>query len=105
MDTFLVIIYAPSFKFVGMRFALVHLSVHPKMFVTVVEKWGHWYAIDMSLFYYFVYYFGDNIIMYNLFTVPGYISRSVAGSYDNEGIAIFALMFTYFLWVRIYSFI
>ncbi|TMW45423.1 hypothetical protein DOY81_009497 [Sarcophaga bullata] len=32
--------------------------------------------------------------------VPGYISRSVAGSYDNEGIAIFALQFTYFLWVR-----
>jgi dolichyl-diphosphooligosaccharide--protein glycosyltransferase len=31
--------------------------------------------------------------------VPGYISRSVAGSYDNEGIAIFALMFTYYLWV------
>ncbi|UYV73392.1 STT3B [Cordylochernes scorpioides] len=32
--------------------------------------------------------------------VPGYTSRSVAGSYDNEGIAIFALMFTYFLWVK-----
>uniref|UniRef100_A0A061QHW1 dolichyl-diphosphooligosaccharide--protein glycotransferase n=1 Tax=Cupiennius salei TaxID=6928 RepID=A0A061QHW1_CUPSA len=32
--------------------------------------------------------------------VPGYISRSVAGSYDNEGIAIFALMLTYFLWVK-----
>ncbi|KAK3867873.1 hypothetical protein Pcinc_026702 [Petrolisthes cinctipes] len=32
--------------------------------------------------------------------VPGYISRSVAGSYDNEGIAIFALMFTYYLWVK-----
>lgn len=31
---------------------------------------------------------------------PGYSSRSVAGSYDNEGIAIFALMFTYFLWIR-----
>ena len=31
---------------------------------------------------------------------PGYISRSVAGSYDNEGIAIFALQFTYFLWIR-----
>jgi hypothetical protein len=31
--------------------------------------------------------------------IPGYISRSVAGSYDNEGIAIFALMFTYYLWV------
>lgn len=32
--------------------------------------------------------------------VPGYISRSVAGSYDNEGIAIFALQFTYYLWVN-----
>ncbi|XP_046991933.1 dolichyl-diphosphooligosaccharide--protein glycosyltransferase subunit STT3B [Schistocerca americana] len=32
--------------------------------------------------------------------VPGYISRSVAGSYDNEGIAIFALQLTYYLWVK-----
>lgn len=32
--------------------------------------------------------------------MPGYISRSVAGSYDNEGIAIFALQFTYYLWVK-----
>ncbi|RXW23446.1 hypothetical protein EST38_g2420 [Candolleomyces aberdarensis] len=32
--------------------------------------------------------------------VPGYISRSVAGSYDNEAIAIFLLMFTFFLWIR-----
>jgi dolichyl-diphosphooligosaccharide--protein glycosyltransferase len=32
--------------------------------------------------------------------VPGYISRSVAGSYDNEGIAIFALMLTYYLWIK-----
>uniref|UniRef100_A0A915DK88 dolichyl-diphosphooligosaccharide--protein glycotransferase n=1 Tax=Ditylenchus dipsaci TaxID=166011 RepID=A0A915DK88_9BILA len=31
---------------------------------------------------------------------PGYTSRSVAGSYDNEGIAIFALQFTYFLWIK-----
>ncbi|KAJ8395778.1 hypothetical protein AAFF_G00028250 [Aldrovandia affinis] len=31
---------------------------------------------------------------------PGYISRSVAGSFDNEGIAIFALQFTYYLWVK-----
>ena len=44
-----------------------------------------------------------NIISYLYFVsiVPGYISRSVAGSYDNEGIAIFALLFTYFLWVGI----
>ncbi|KAI0296560.1 Oligosaccharyl transferase STT3 subunit-domain-containing protein [Multifurca ochricompacta] len=32
--------------------------------------------------------------------VPGYISRSVAGSYDNEAIAIFLLMFTFFLWIK-----
>eukprot|EP00824_Muranothrix_gubernata_P023472 TRINITY_DN6298_c0_g2_i1.p1 TRINITY_DN6298_c0_g2~~TRINITY_DN6298_c0_g2_i1.p1 ORF type:complete len:698 (+),score=146.06 TRINITY_DN6298_c0_g2_i1:92-2185(+) len=32
--------------------------------------------------------------------VPGYISRSVAGSYDNEGVAIFALIFCFFLWVK-----
>ncbi|VDN53907.1 unnamed protein product [Dracunculus medinensis] len=32
--------------------------------------------------------------------VPGYISRSVAGSYDNEGIAIFCMIFTYFLWIK-----
>ncbi|KAF5388631.1 hypothetical protein D9757_004872 [Collybiopsis confluens] len=31
--------------------------------------------------------------------VPGYISRSVAGSYDNEAIAIFLLMFTFYLWI------
>ncbi|THD18903.1 Glycosyltransferase family 66 protein [Fasciola hepatica] len=31
--------------------------------------------------------------------VPGYISRSVAGSYDNEGIAIFCMLFTFYLWV------
>lgn len=37
--------------------------------------------------------------------VPGYISRSVAGSYDNEGIAIFALQFTYYLWVSNYIFL
>lgn len=43
----------------------------------------------------FVTVIGTNLLL----TVPGYISRSVAGSYDNEGIAIFALQFTYFLWV------
>eukprot|EP01087_Luapelamoeba_hula_P014258 TRINITY_DN4154_c0_g1_i1.p1 TRINITY_DN4154_c0_g1~~TRINITY_DN4154_c0_g1_i1.p1 ORF type:complete len:745 (+),score=118.79 TRINITY_DN4154_c0_g1_i1:102-2336(+) len=32
--------------------------------------------------------------------VPGYISRSVAGSYDNEAVAIFALLFTYYLWIK-----
>lgn len=32
--------------------------------------------------------------------VPSYISRSVAGSYDNEGIAIFALVFTFYLFIK-----
>ncbi len=32
--------------------------------------------------------------------VPGYISRSVAGSYDNEGVAIFALVLTFYLFIK-----
>jgi len=32
--------------------------------------------------------------------VPGYISRSVAGSYDNEGIAIFCMLLTYAWWIK-----
>jgi len=35
-----------------------------------------------------------------LFTASGYISRSVAGSYDNEGIAIFCMLLTYALWIK-----
>lgn len=31
---------------------------------------------------------------------PGYISRSVAGSYDNEAVAIFALVLTFYTWVK-----
>lgn len=32
--------------------------------------------------------------------VPGYISRSVAGSFDNEAVAIFALILTFWLWTK-----
>jgi dolichyl-diphosphooligosaccharide--protein glycosyltransferase len=32
--------------------------------------------------------------------VPSYMSRSVAGSYDNEGVSIFALVFTFYLWLK-----
>ena len=32
--------------------------------------------------------------------MPGYVSRSVAGSYDNEAVAIFAMMLTFWLWVK-----
>jgi hypothetical protein len=36
-----------------------------------------------------------------LLQVPSYISRSVAGSYDNEAVAIFALVFTFYLYVKV----
>ncbi|KAL9399470.1 hypothetical protein Peur_008431 [Populus x canadensis] len=32
--------------------------------------------------------------------VPSYISRSVAASYDNEAVAIFALIFTFYLYIK-----
>lgn len=32
--------------------------------------------------------------------VPSYISRSVAGSYDNEGVSIFALVLVFYLWLK-----
>jgi len=32
--------------------------------------------------------------------VPSYVSRSVAGSYDNEGVAIFALVTVFWLYVK-----
>lgn len=32
--------------------------------------------------------------------VPSYMSRSVAGSYDNEGVSIFALVITFYLWLK-----
>lgn len=32
--------------------------------------------------------------------VPGYISRSVAGSYDNEAIAIFLLVACFYYWIK-----
>ena len=37
-------------------------------------------------------------------SVPSYISRSVAGSYDNEGVAIFALVLVFFLYVKVSNF-
>lgn len=33
--------------------------------------------------------------------VPSYISRSVAGSFDNEGVAIFALVYVFYLYVKV----
>lgn len=39
--------------------------------------------------------------MLNILQVPSYISRSVAGSYDNEAVAIFALIFTFYLYIKV----
>ncbi|KAI5416430.1 hypothetical protein KIW84_041481 [Lathyrus oleraceus] len=40
--------------------------------------------------------FGAGIVVAALIAIsPGYISRSVVGSYDNEGVAIFALLLTF----------
>ena len=33
--------------------------------------------------------------------VPSYISRSVGGSYDNEGVAIFALVNVFFTFIKV----
>ncbi|PHT76659.1 hypothetical protein T459_20181 [Capsicum annuum] len=35
--------------------------------------------------------------------VPSYISRSVADSYDNEAGAILALIFTFYLYIKVQS--
>jgi len=32
--------------------------------------------------------------------IPSYMSRSVAGSYDNEGVSIFALIFCFYLFLK-----
>lgn len=32
--------------------------------------------------------------------VPGYMSRSVSGSFDNECISIFALLFVFYFWIK-----
>jgi dolichyl-diphosphooligosaccharide--protein glycosyltransferase len=32
--------------------------------------------------------------------VPAYIQRSVAGSYDNEAVSIFALIFTFYMYIK-----
>ena len=32
--------------------------------------------------------------------VPSYMTRSVEGSYDNEGVAIFALVFSFYVFIK-----
>lgn len=45
--------------------------------------------------------FGAGIVVAVLIAIcPGYISRYVAGAYDNEGVAIFALLLTFYWFVK-----
>merc|ERR1712137_1294793 len=64
-----------------------------------------WFASNTAIATYFLtkeaYSRGAGIVAAAFIAiVPGYISRSVAGSFDNEGIAIFALIITYYFWVK-----
>jgi dolichyl-diphosphooligosaccharide--protein glycosyltransferase len=64
-----------------------------------------WFASNTTLVAYFmgkeVKNSGTGLVAAALIAIiPGYISRSVAGSFDNEGIAIFALLLTYAMWLR-----
>jgi len=64
-----------------------------------------WFASNTAIVTYFftkeVYNKSAGLIAAAMIAiVPGYISRSVAGSFDNEGIAIFALILTYYCWVK-----
>lgn len=58
----------------------------------------------MQIFFFFSLHFQDSgaglVAAAMISIVPGYISRSVAGSYDNEGIAIFCMLLTYTLWIK-----
>ena len=52
-----------------------------------------------GLFYTFIYYFWSLFFhRYQIIYFSKY--RSVGGSYDNEGVAIFALIFCFYLWVK-----
>uniref|UniRef100_A0A667XVM5 Dolichyl-diphosphooligosaccharide--protein glycosyltransferase subunit STT3A n=1 Tax=Myripristis murdjan TaxID=586833 RepID=A0A667XVM5_9TELE len=65
--------------------------------------------VTSAALYHILHFFHITIDIRNVFTyhftkelkwVPGYISRSVAGSYDNEGIAIFCMLLTYYMWIK-----
>jgi len=64
------------------------LSTYLRKYLQLYESIIHTLFITMFL----------TVVYFFLFL--GYISRSVAGSYDNEGIAIFCMLLTYWLWIK-----
>lgn len=77
------------------------ISIVPGTMVSVVlfketsKLWDHLKIKETSQnFFCFV------LIIVLIVFFSGYISRSVAGSYDNEGIAIFCMLLTYALWIK-----
>lgn len=81
--------------------AAAMISIVPGTMVSVVlfketsKLWDHLKIKETSQnFFCFV------LIIVLIVFFSGYISRSVAGSYDNEGIAIFCMLLTYALWIK-----
>ena len=78
------------------------ISIVPGTMVSVVlfketsKLWDHLknQRNITELFFFFI------LIIVLIVFFSGYISRSVAGSYDNEGIAIFCMLLTYALWIK-----
>jgi len=89
--------------------ALVHNALHALNFTVdlrnVCVLLAPWFASNTSLVTYFltkeVWDEKAGLLAAAFIAIiPGYTSRSVAGSFDNEGIAIFALLLTYYLWIK-----
>nr|KYP71410.1 Dolichyl-diphosphooligosaccharide--protein glycosyltransferase subunit STT3 [Cajanus cajan] len=81
---------------------LLRLAVHIRKVCVLTAPF---FASNTTLVAYFfakeVWDSGAGLVAAALIAIcPGYISRSVAGSYDNEGVAIFALLLTFYLFVK-----
>ncbi|KAJ4744698.1 Dolichyl-diphosphooligosaccharide--protein glycosyltransferase subunit STT3B [Rhynchospora pubera] len=89
--------------------ALIHRILHFFSFAVHIREvcvlTAPFFASNTTLVAYFfgkeIWDSGAGLVAAALIAIcPGYISRSVAGSYDNEGVAIFALLLTFYLFVK-----
>lgn len=89
--------------------ALIHRFLNFLSFVVHIREvcvlTAPFFASNTTLVAYFfgkeIWDSGAGLVAAALIAIcPGYISRSVAGSYDNEAIAIFALLLTFYLFVK-----
>eukprot|EP01126_Amoeba_proteus_P024135 TRINITY_DN2428_c0_g1_i1.p1 TRINITY_DN2428_c0_g1~~TRINITY_DN2428_c0_g1_i1.p1 ORF type:complete len:609 (-),score=92.91 TRINITY_DN2428_c0_g1_i1:41-1867(-) len=90
----------------GTVWSVFHFFNFPVDIRNVCVLLAPWFASNTALATYFFTYEIDErkstALLAAAFVaiVPAYISRSVAGSFDNEGIAIFALVLTFYMWVK-----